>query len=317
MKQPLVSIITPCYNGEKVMHRLLDSILAQTYHNLEFILVNDGSTDRSEEIWKEYEPKFKQANISTQYIYQQNQGLGGAINAGLKVFHGEYFCWPDIDDSLNVMSIEKRVRFLEEHPNFGSVSSDANLFREDDLEHPYDTVASWMTHKWDEWQFRWLLMGQSIYCCGCHMVRTSCFLDVNPQREIYPARRGQNNQMLLPLYYKYKRGYLDEPLYNYIIYKKSMSTPDATMKMAMDRETEYMQLLRSTLSNIELKQEDEVFCQEQLCQREWDGFSKIYIQYGHPFQLVKLYFRLKIYKTKSKKELKQLIGAIKNAIKTE
>ena len=53
-ENPLVSIITPCYNGENVMHRLLDSILSQTYSNIEFILINDGSTDHSEEIWYQY-----------------------------------------------------------------------------------------------------------------------------------------------------------------------------------------------------------------------------------------------------------------------
>ena len=59
-ENPLVSIITPCYNGENVMHRLLDSILSQTYSNIEFILINDGSTDHSEEIWYQYEKKFNE-----------------------------------------------------------------------------------------------------------------------------------------------------------------------------------------------------------------------------------------------------------------
>ena len=97
-ENPLVSIITPCYNGENVMHRLLDSILSQTYSNIEFILINDGSTDHSEEIWYQYEKKFNEKGIKTIYIHQRNQGLGAAINAGLKVFTGDYLCWPDIDD---------------------------------------------------------------------------------------------------------------------------------------------------------------------------------------------------------------------------
>ena len=82
------------------MHRLLDSILAQTYRPIEFILVNDGSTDSSAEVWNAYEPRFDAAGIKHQYIYQENQGLGAAINAGLQAFTGAYFCWPDIDLSL-------------------------------------------------------------------------------------------------------------------------------------------------------------------------------------------------------------------------
>ena len=71
-ENPLVSIITPCYNGENVMHRLLDSILSQTYSNIEFILINDGSTDHSEEIWYQYEKKFNEKGIKTIYIHQRN-----------------------------------------------------------------------------------------------------------------------------------------------------------------------------------------------------------------------------------------------------
>ena len=62
-ENPLVSIITPCYNGENVMHRLLDSILSQTYSNIEFILINDGSTDHSEEILVSYEKKFSTKKV--------------------------------------------------------------------------------------------------------------------------------------------------------------------------------------------------------------------------------------------------------------
>jgi len=52
----LVSIITPCFNGEFLIHRLLDSILNQTYNNIEFIFINDGSTDKTEEVVKSYMP---------------------------------------------------------------------------------------------------------------------------------------------------------------------------------------------------------------------------------------------------------------------
>ena len=192
-ENPLVSIITPCYNGENVMHRLLDSILSQTYSNIEFILINDGSTDHSEEIWYQYEKKFNEKGIKTIYIHQRNQGLGAAINAGLKVFTGDYLCWPDIDDYFEDTSVEKRVNFLETHKEYGSVSSDANQYMEDNLSEPVGTMASWLKHKEDEWQFEWLLKGQSLFCPGCHMLRTTSFLDVNPDRYIYPARTKQPN----------------------------------------------------------------------------------------------------------------------------
>lgn len=64
---PLVSLITPCYNGEKYLERFLDSVLAQTYDNIEFILVNDGSTDDTEKIALSYQEKF--ADRGYIYIY--------------------------------------------------------------------------------------------------------------------------------------------------------------------------------------------------------------------------------------------------------
>lgn len=312
MSNPLVSIITPCYNGAKVMHRLLDSILAQTYKNIEFILVNDGSTDESEAIWYSYVDKFDKAGIKHIYIYQKNQGLGAAINSGLKIFTGDYLCWPDIDDYLEPTSIEKRLIFLESHPDYGSVSSDANIFNENDLINPIDRAAGWMTHKYDEWQFKWMLLGQSLYCTGCHMLRTSSFLDVNPNRYIYPARRGQNNQMLLPIYYKYKHGFIDEPLYNYIIYKKSMSTPDTTKEKVLDRENEYSEILKWCIEQINMDIKSKEDCYNIIKQNTWNRFSKVYYTFGDPISFLNLYFKLKIYKTDMKYEIKNIYKAIKN-----
>ena len=313
-EKPLVSVIVPCYNGEKVMHRLLDSLLNQTYKNLEIILVNDGSKDNSEKIWKRYEKKFDSLGMKHKYVYQKNQGLSAAINSGLKIFTGDYLCWPDIDDYLEGTSIEKRVAFLEDHLEYGSVSSDANEFLEKDLNKPIGRVAEWMKYINEEWQFKYLLQGQSIYCSGCHMLRTRCFLDVNPDRNIYPARRGQNNQMLLPIYYKYKHGFIDEPLYNYIIYKKSMSSPDITEEKALDRHKEYLTLLQETLKTIRLDESMKKFCDKELKRIEWDRFSDIYIRYGQIIKFLKLYLKLKIYRTEQKQEIKRIIRLIKNKI---
>ena len=307
---PLVSVIIPCYNGEKVMDRLLDSLLYQTYNQLEVILVNDGSDDKSEEIWRLYEKKFKEKNIKTKYIYHENQGLGATINAGLQVVTGKYFCWPDVDDYLELQSIEKRVEFLEAHTDFGSVSSDAYCYNEDDLVHPVNRVAEWMIHKNDVWQFRHMLEGQSIYCAGCHMVRTSCFKTTNPKMQIYPARRGQNNQMLLPIYYKYKHGYIDEPLYNYILYNKSMSSTDETYERALDRAEEYSKIIAYTLDMIEMDEDSVRYCLNQKRKIDWDNFSKVYIDFGKPVHFIRIYIKLKIYKTSQKREIKGLLYSV-------
>jgi glycosyltransferase involved in cell wall biosynthesis len=253
---PLVSIITPCYNGESYVHRLLDSILNQTYKNIEFIFVNDGSTDNTEEIVLAYKDKFEKAGIKFIYIFQENKGLGGAIDAGLKQFTGDYLCWLDSDDYLDSVSIEKRMLFLENNIEYGCVSSNANVFSENNLDVPLYKIADNIKNKFAENHFIPLLLGESIFCSGCHMIRSTAFLDVNPRREIYPARRGQNWQMLLPVFYKYKRAFIDEPLYNYIIYENSMSRRDNTLEKALFRCDEHEEIIKNTLSSINMEKCD-------------------------------------------------------------
>lgn len=307
MDRPLVSVITPCYNGENVMHRLLDSILAQTYANMEFILVNDGSTDRSEEVWNTYCDRFEKRGIRYQYIYQKNQGLGAAINTGLKHMTGEYFCWPDIDDYLDPASVEKRLNFLQDNPEFAAVSSDAYIYQESDLNNPVGTAAEWMEHKFDENQFFWMLKGQSLYCSGCHMLRTKYFLDVNPKRRIYPARRGQNNQLLLPVYYKYKRGFIDQPLYHYIIYRQSMSAPDESIDSKADREREYAEILKWSVNQISMSREDKKICQRIMDRNTWKNWSEIYVRSRAPLKYICLYLRMRIFATPESKTIKGIV----------
>ena len=78
MCNPLVSVITPCYNGEAYLDRYFNSILNQTYRPLELIFVNDGSTDRTAEIAERYAPVLKESDISFIYLHQENAGQAAA-----------------------------------------------------------------------------------------------------------------------------------------------------------------------------------------------------------------------------------------------
>ena len=117
----LVSIITPCYNGEKYLDRYFNSLLEQTYPSVELIFVNDGSTDNTEKIALEFGEKLREKGYDFTYIYQENAGQSAAINQGLKIFKGEYLNWMDSDDYLPDDSVEKRVSFLEDNPQIGLV----------------------------------------------------------------------------------------------------------------------------------------------------------------------------------------------------
>ena len=93
MNKPVVSIITPCYNGEKYIKRYMNSILEQTYPYLELIFINDGSNDCTEEIVLSYEEKLQNKGIKFVYLKQKNKGQAAALNSGLKKFNGEYVTW--------------------------------------------------------------------------------------------------------------------------------------------------------------------------------------------------------------------------------
>ena len=122
---PLVSIIIPFYNSEKYIKRSLESILGQTYKNLEIILIDDGSTDRTVEIVKSY----KDPRII--YLFQKNQGQGPARNNGIKKSQGEYITFLDADDYYFPEKVEKQVRFLENHPEYQAVYCNALHFYSD------------------------------------------------------------------------------------------------------------------------------------------------------------------------------------------
>lgn len=110
-KQKKVSIIIPVYNRESTIERCLDSILTQTYKNLEVIIINDGSTDRSGEIINAY--ALKDSRILA--ITKENSGVSDSRNFGLKSAHGDYIQFADSDDWLPERATELLVEALEKN----------------------------------------------------------------------------------------------------------------------------------------------------------------------------------------------------------
>ena len=133
MIEDLVSIIVPCYNGEKYISRFLDSIINQTYKKIELIIIDDGSTDNTHIIIEGYREKLKNEGMNLKYIYQTNQGQAEALNKGLEIVMGEYLTWLDSDDILTKDSIEKKVNFLKKNFEYGFVVSSMAVYDENDL----------------------------------------------------------------------------------------------------------------------------------------------------------------------------------------
>ena len=114
---PLISVVMPVYNGDKYLKEAIDSVLNQTFKEFEFIIVNDGSTDKTEEIIKEY------SDERIKYIKQENSGIGGALRKGCSIASGKYIARMDADDVCLPERFKVQFDFLEKNKSSVLVSS--------------------------------------------------------------------------------------------------------------------------------------------------------------------------------------------------
>lgn len=125
--QPLVSIIIPVYNAERFVRQALQSALEQTYGNIEVIVVNDGSTDRSPEIISGFmDPRMR-------VIHQRNKGGSAARNAGIEIARGEYIKFLDADDVLLLETIEKQLEHSRKLSESEIVFGDFNFINREGI----------------------------------------------------------------------------------------------------------------------------------------------------------------------------------------
>ena len=110
-KHPLISVIIPIYKVEDLLPRCVDSVISQTYENLEIILVDDGSPDRCGQICEDYAQKDPRIRC----IHKENGGLSSARNAGLDIARGEYIAFVDSDDWIEPDTYETMLALAEGH----------------------------------------------------------------------------------------------------------------------------------------------------------------------------------------------------------
>lgn len=109
--KPLLSIITPVYNVEAYLDRCVQSILNQSYHNIELILIDDGSTDGSLAVCEKWAAKDNRVKV----IHKENGGVSTARNAGLEVMKGDYLTFVDPDDFISLDTYADNMDYLLKH----------------------------------------------------------------------------------------------------------------------------------------------------------------------------------------------------------
>lgn len=278
---PLVSIITPCYNGESYISTYLDSILNQTYPNIELILINDGSTDKTSIIINSYRNKFNEKGYKLILIEQENKGQSEAINQGLKIFKGEYLTWPDSDDYLSNDAIETKVKALEENPEYGLCICKTQMVTE--FSKKYIGIQQRIKPDPDyDSLFIDLILGNNVYYSpGGYMVRSSMFRKVmpNPLRIEAPREIGQNFQLLLPISYYYKCFYIDKILYYYTVRHNSHSRQKHTYEQSLKIIEISYNVLVNICKHITKSQTEMQLCERLINERIINSYMKTMITY--------------------------------------
>lgn len=211
--KPLVSLITPVFNAMPYFMDYLACVEAQIWRPLEFIAVDDGSTDGSWEYLREKVPALENAGISVRALRRAHEGQAAAVNAALALISGEYLTWCDADDRMTPDSIEKKAEYLIERPELGMVRSDGIVIDGDTGR----TIACSAREEDRTTQniFNALFHGTTYCYAGCYMLRTALFFQCYPEKQIPLSPEGQNLQLLLPPASRSECGFLPDILHCY------------------------------------------------------------------------------------------------------
>lgn len=198
-----VSVVIPAYNKAKDTVGVVESVLNQTYKNIEIIVVDDGSSDNTRQLLCDYSDRIR-------YIYKDNGGACSARNVGIRLASGEYIGLLDCDDLYLPEKIELSVKFLEEHRDFGFVHSAAYFIDEN------DNILRKFSHRLSRRRRGSMakdLLFRDFICNSTVVVRKSCFAKVGLfDEEIFTPGDWD---MWLRLAENYKAGYIDRPLVSY------------------------------------------------------------------------------------------------------
>ena len=236
--EKLVSIVLPVYNGEKYLAQSIESVLNQTYKNFELIIVNDCSTDSSEEIIL----KYKKQDSRIVYIKNQvNSKLPKSLNNGFKIARGEYYTWTSDDNMYHNDAIEEMVNFLDENTDVALVFCDFNKIDENGVfKDKYISADKCNLIYWN-------IIG------ACFMYRSSAAKELGEYRE--DMFLAEDYEYWLRMNLNYKIAPLHKCLYEY---RQHMSNLSSTKKQEVKNVTgklhwEYLKKYeKSTMSEREV-----------------------------------------------------------------
>ena len=214
-----VSVIIPAYNCEKFVAEAIESALRQDYAPVEVIVVDDGSTDGTKEEILKYKS-------SVNYIYQENQGLGGARSTGIEHAKGEYVAFLDADDILHDGFIGRQIAFLDKNPEIDivyfdymiidSLGNDIKVLKSENVDNEKNNFLAYLL-------FRHPMQAHCFF-------RKKCFDVIRYPKHL---RRSEDYWTHIQMARHFRFGYLEEVLYKYRRHENNM-----TNKMKEHEESE-------------------------------------------------------------------------------
>lgn len=205
---PLVSVVLPVYNASEFLEEALTSVLDQTYKNLEIIVIDDGSTDGSEEILKKFDDK-----RIRYYRHEKNQGLIPTLNQGFELAQGKYIARMDADDVIHHQKFEKQVIFLEKNENIGMLGTWMKKFGMQEGITTYPTNFE---------EIQWIMLYRIAFCHASILIRNSVLKEYGLSFDIN-FLHAEDYDFGIRFMKVSQITSLAEPLYYYRIHQNSVS----------------------------------------------------------------------------------------------
>jgi glycosyltransferase involved in cell wall biosynthesis len=217
LKKPKISVLMTVYNGEKWLRDSVESILRQSIKDFEFIIVNDGSKDRSEKIIKEFAEK----DGRIVYLYKENSGLSDSLNYGLNFARGEWVARLDADDISYCNRLEKLLRISNKNKKFVLIGSAMNLIdRDGDLLKKYAAPAIC-----NKALVKRLSRGQSFFSHSSAFIKTDILMAIGGYRD--RLKNACDTDLWLRLSEIGELCCVDEPLVAIRIHSQQMTNNDS------------------------------------------------------------------------------------------
>ena len=221
---PRVSVVMGAFNGERFLRSAVESILNQTFHDFELIVIDDCSTDSTPEILREFKDDRMRVVRN-----ERNLGIGETLNNGITVARGEYVALQDHDDISLPTRLEYQVAFLDKHTDIGMVGSSCSVIDEAGV------LVGHRPVEYDDLELRWGLLWYTMFNHTTLMVRRRAIEEVGGYSPDPLYRFAEDYDLMSRVAGRYAVANIPQPLGYWRVHKPSASQSNLSQQVAAGR----------------------------------------------------------------------------------